>query len=163
MTLGTLTLFCGKMGSGKSTKASEIAANTKVLLLSEDEWLSALYPNLISNLDDYIKYSGLLKPQIKKIVQSALSSGCDVVMDFPANTAGQRKWLQSIYMEINAHHVMYVFDTPDEVCLQRIKERSKAQPDRANTDTAEMFEATSKFFSNPADDEQFNTVLITVD
>jgi thymidylate kinase len=63
-------------------------------------------------------------------------------------------------MEINAHHVMYVFDTPDDVCLQRIKERGKAQPDRASTDTEEMFEATSKFFSKPSLEEGFKTVVI---
>ena len=163
MTLGTLTLFCGKMGSGKSTKASELAAKTKAILLSEDELLSSLYPNLLSNLDDYVKYSCLLKPEIKKIAQAALSAGCDVVMDFPANTARQRKWLQSVYIDINAHHVMYVFDTPDAVCLKRIKERAKAQPERANTDTAEMFHATSEFFSKPSFEEHFNTVAIKLD
>ena len=163
MILGTLTLFCGKMGSGKSTKASEIATSTNAVLISEDEWLSALYPNTIKSLDDYIHHSNLLKPQIKKITQSILSCGNDVVMDYPANTVGQRKWLQSIYTELNAPHKLYLLDIPDDICLQRIKDRSIEQPQRANTETPEMFAATSKFFSSPTADENFNIELITTD
>lgn len=161
MSLGTLTLFCGKMGSGKSTKASEIAASTNAVIISEDEWLSALYPNTIKSLDDYIHHSNLLKPQIKKIAQSILSCGNDVVMDYPANTAGQRKWLQSIYLDINAPHKLYLLDTSDDICLRRIKSRSIEQPLRVSTDTPEMFAATSKYFSSPTADENFNIEVVT--
>jgi len=59
MNKGTLTFFCGKMGAGKSTKASEIAQKSNAVLLSEDEWLASLYPNKISSLNDYIEYSNL--------------------------------------------------------------------------------------------------------
>ena len=163
MSLGTLTLFCGKMGSGKSTIASEIAATTNAVLLSEDEWLSALYPNSIKSLDDYIHHSNLLKPQIKKTAQSIMSCGNDVVMDYPANTVGQRKWLQSIYTELNAPHKLYLLDIPDDICLQRIKNRSIKQPQRAGTDTPEMFSTTSKFFSSPTPEEHFNIELVTVE
>jgi adenylylsulfate kinase-like enzyme len=34
---GKLIFFCGKMGAGKSTKASEIAQESNAVLLSEDE------------------------------------------------------------------------------------------------------------------------------
>ena len=53
MNKGTLTFFCGKMGSGKSTKAREIAQKNNAVLLSEDEWLASVYPNKISSLNDY--------------------------------------------------------------------------------------------------------------
>jgi len=81
------------MGTGKSTKAIKIAQEGNAVLLSEDEWLASLYPNKISSLNDYIEYSNLLKSQIKKLVQSILSAGTNVVMDFPGNTLSQRDWL----------------------------------------------------------------------
>ena len=56
MSKGVLTFFCGKMGAGKSTKANEIALKNKAILLSEDEWLSSLYPGKILSLNDYIEY-----------------------------------------------------------------------------------------------------------
>jgi predicted kinase len=42
---GILIFFCGKMGSGKSTKSQEIAKEMGAILLSEDEWLAAIYPD----------------------------------------------------------------------------------------------------------------------
>ena len=74
------------MGAGKSTKSREVAQDKNAVLLSEDEWLVSIYPKKIATLQDYIKYSNLLKPQIKALTQAILVTGTDVVMDFPANT-----------------------------------------------------------------------------
>lgn len=97
METGKLTFFVGKMGAGKSTKSFDISRRGNAVLISEDEWLESVYPNRISTLDDYIKYSNTLKPQIKKLVQSILQTGTDVVMDYPANTVAQRDWFKSIF------------------------------------------------------------------
>jgi shikimate kinase len=95
MNKGVLTFFCGKMGSGKSTKSCEIAQDRNAVLLSEDEWLESLYPNKIASLEDYIEFSNQLKPQIMRLIQAILVTGTDVVMDFPANTISQREWFRS--------------------------------------------------------------------
>lgn len=158
---GKLTFFCGKMGAGKSTRASEIAKQEKAVLLSEDEWLASLYPDKISSLNDYISYSNLLKPQIKKLVQTMLSTGVNVVMDFPANTLSQRDWFRSIFSEIGAPHNLIYIDLPNEVCIEQIEKRRKEQPERAGTDTLEMFEQVKKHFISPTSDEGFNTSIVT--
>ena len=92
MQVGTLILFCGKMGAGKSTKSKQVAQERNAVLISEDEWLLMLYPNLIVSLDDYLQYSLLLKPLVKSHVLDILKTGTSVVMDYPANTVNQRKW-----------------------------------------------------------------------
>lgn len=160
MKKGELIFFCGKMGAGKSTKASEVARSKNAVLLSEDEWLESLYPNQVRSLDDYITYSNLLKPQIKQLVQSILTTGTDVVMDFPANTVSQRDWFRQIYSEINAPHKMIYIDMPNEVCLKQIAKRRILQPERAATDTEEMFVAVTKFFTEPMPDEGFNITKV---
>ena len=157
---GTLTFFCGKMGAGKSTKARQIAREGNAVLLSEDEWLAALYPNKISSLNDYIEYSSLLKPQIKKLVQSMLSAGTNVVMDFPANTLSQRDWFRSIFSEIEAPHNLIYIDLSNEVCLKQIEKRRKEQPERMATDTPDMFEQVTKYFMAPTAEEGFNTTKV---
>ena len=161
MNLGNLTFFCGKMGVGKSTKAKEIALKSNAVLLSEDEWLASLYPNKITSLTDYVKYSNRLKPQIKTLVQSILSTGTDVVMDFPANTREQRDWFRGIYLEIEAPHNLMFIDMPNEVCLKQIANRRVQQPERAKTDTPEMFEAVTKHFKAPILEEGFNIIQVT--
>ena len=160
MNKGTLTFFCGKMGSGKSTKAREIAQKNNAVLLSEDEWLASVYPNKISSLNDYIEYSNLLKPQIKKLVQSMLSAGTNVVMDFPANTLSQRDWFRSIFSEIEAPHNLIYIDLPNADCLKQIEKRRKEQPERSATDTPDMFEQVTKYFKAPIPDEGFNTIAV---
>ncbi|POP51002.1 AAA family ATPase [Zhongshania marina] len=158
---GLLTFFCGKMGAGKSTEAIKLAQQSKAVLLSEDEWLASLYPRKISSLNDYIEYSNLLKPPIKKLVQSILCAGSDVVMDFPANTLSQRNWFRDIFSEIDAPHNLVYIDLPNELCLEQIEQRRKEQPERAATDTREMFEQVTKYFMAPTPEEGFNIKKIT--
>lgn len=160
MEKGILTFFCGKMGAGKTTKSLEIFQERNAVLLSEDEWLSSLYPNSINTVADYIEYSGRLKPQMKKLAQSILVSGSNVVMDFPANTIQQRKWFASIFSEIQAPHELIYIDQPNEICLKQIAKRRSEQPQRAATDTEEMFELVTKHFVEPLPDEGFNTTVI---
>ena len=155
MNKGTLIFFCGKMGAGKSTQSVKIANEKNAVLLSEDEWLESLYPNKVKSLDDYVKYSMLLKPQIKKLVQSILAAGTHVVMDFPANTISQREWFRSMFSEINASHSLVYIDQPNNVCLEQIEKRRLENPERAATDTIEMFEAVTKYFVAPKSDEGF--------
>ena len=158
---GRLTFFCGKMGSGKTTLSKELANKDNTVLLSEDDWLESLYPGKITSLESYIEHSNLLKPQIKKLVQSILLIGSDVVMDFPANTQGQRLWFRGIFSEIGAPHTLIYLDLSNEACLKQIEKRRIEQPERAKTDTKEMFEAVTKYFVAPEANEQFNVVKHT--
>lgn len=160
MNKGVLTFFCGKMGAGKTTKSREISHERNAVLLSEDEWLSSIYPNTINSLEDYIEYSGRLKPQMKKLVQSILVSGSNVVMDFPANTVPQRGWFKSIFSEIQAPHELIYIDQSNEICLEKIAKRRIEQPLRAATDTEDMFDLVTKHFVAPTPDEGFNTTVI---
>ena len=109
------------MGAGKSTKAAEIAAGQNAVLLSEDEWLAALYPKAIVSLQDYVEYSNRLKPQIKKLAQAILTAGTNVVLDFPANTLIQRDWFKQLYSEIDAAHTLVYINVSNERCLKQIK------------------------------------------
>lgn len=161
MSPGTLTFFCGKMGAGKSTKSREIAQERTVVLLVEDEWLESLYPNQIASIEDYIRYANQLKPQLKKLVQSILVAGTDVVMDFPANTVSQRDWFKRIFSEIDAPHNLIYIDLPNEVCLQQIGKRRIEHPERATTDTPLMFEQVTKYFVEPDLEEGFNVTRIS--
>ncbi|WP_428240792.1 AAA family ATPase [Gynuella sp.] len=161
MNKGLLTFFCGKMGAGKTTKAREVALERNAVLLSEDEWLSSIYPNSIKTLEDYIERVGLLKPQMKKLVQSILATGTNVVMDFPANTIPQRAWFKSIFSEMQAPHELIYIDQPNEICLGQIAKRRIEQPHRAATDTDEMFEGVTRYFVAPTAEEGFNITVIS--
>jgi len=154
--LGTLYFFCGKMGAGKSTKSKQLAIEKHAVLLSEDEWLSSLYPYQITSFEDYLKYSAQLKPMVKKHVQNILTVGTNVVMDFPGNTQKQRKWFWDIASEINANHQLIFLNLNNEQCLHQIAQRRKEQPERATFDTEATFIHVTKFFEAPEASEGLN-------
>jgi predicted kinase len=154
--LGTLYFFCGKMGAGKSNKSKQLAIDNHAVLLSEDEWLSSLYPNQIASFDDYLKLSAQLKPLVKKHVQNILSVGTDVVMDFPANTQKLRKWFLEMASEVNATHQLIFLNLNNEQCLRQIAQRRNEQPERTAFDTEAMFLHVTKFFEAPESTENLN-------
>ena len=86
---GKLLFFCGKMGAGKSTLSVKIAEQYNAVLLSEDDWLSQLYPQQVHSFDDYIRLSRQIRPLVRQLVKDMLLAGTSVVMDFPANTRQQ--------------------------------------------------------------------------
>ncbi len=159
--LGTIYFFCGKMGAGKSTKSKQLAIEKHAVLLSEDEWLSSLYPNQITSFEDYLKFSAQLKPMMKKHVQNILSVGTNVVMDFPSNTRKQRKWFLDIASEVNANHQLIFLNLNNEQCLRQIAQRRNEQPERATFDTEETFMNVTKFFEAPEASEGLNILELS--
>lgn len=154
-TAGKLIFFCGKMGAGKTTLSRAIAQEQKAVLLSEDEWLAQLYPDQIISFNDYITYSGRIRPLVKTLVQNILTAGASVVMDFPANTKKQRMWFKTIFTETNTQHEMVYLKLDDTTCLQRLEKRRTEQPERAAFDNEEVFRHVTSFFEKPTEDEGF--------
>ncbi|AZB43137.1 ATP-binding protein [Bacillus sp. FJAT-42376] len=159
--LGTLYIFCGKMGAGKSTKSKQWASDKHAVLLSEDEWLASLYPNQIASFEDYLKFSAQLKPLLKKHVQNLLSIGTDVVMDFPANTKKTRRWFLDLAAEVHAGHQLIYLNRTNEQCLRQIAQRRMEQPERAAFDTEAVFINVTKYFEAPEASEGLNIVEIS--
>lgn len=157
----TLHLVCGKMASGKSTFAKRHAAELKLIYLSEDELLANLYPGEIADLPAYVDKSGKLKAALKEVIVQLLQSGFSVVLDFPANTVKQRQWLVNLANESGASHVLHFIDQSDDVCKLQLEKRVAENPERAATDTPEMFDAITQFFVAPMADENINVVTVT--
>lgn len=153
---GTLTFFCGKMGAGKSTKSKALTIEKNAVLLSEDEWLVAHYPDQIHTFEDYLKFSTVIKPFVKSHVQQIINTGTNVVMDFPANTARQRSWFKQLCTEIGCEHEMIFLDLSDDQCLSQIAKRRVEQPERSQFDNEATFNHVTAFFEIPSESEGLN-------
>lgn len=157
---GTLIFFCGKMGAGKSTLSARIARERKAVLISEDDWLAALFPGEINDFNDYIRYSARLKPVLRSHVEQMLMAVTNVVLDFPGNTRKQRAWFKDIFSRHGIPHELYYLEVDDEVCLKQLKQRQKEQPERARFDSEEVFKKVTGYFEPPAESEGFNVVVV---
>ncbi|MFV2056201.1 MAG: AAA family ATPase [Thiohalomonadales bacterium] len=68
----------------------------------------------MTDIPRYIKYSGRLKNVLSEHIQSLLSHGVSVVLDFPGNTINQRSWFRAIYEQVNVSHVLHFVDVSDD-------------------------------------------------
>ncbi len=154
----TLHILCGKIASGKSTLAEKLAAAPRTVRIAEDTWLDALYAHELRSLADYARCSTKLRSRMAPLVATLLDAGISVVLDFPANTVAQRRWMKDILDKTTAAHQFHVLEVPDEVCLARLRARNAegAHPFAA---TAEQFHQFSKYFAPPTPDEGFNLVI----
>jgi len=154
----TLHFFCGKMAAGKSTLARDIAMKENAILLSEDNWLIHLYPEEIIDISGYIKYSSRLKNILSTHIESLLSHGVSVVLDFPGNTIEQRNWFRALYQKVDVAHILHFIDISNEKCKSQLKERSKDKPEGTAFTSEADFDAITKYFQAPSKDEGFKII-----
>ena len=151
----TLHLLCGKIASGKSTFAQRLAQDSQSVLISEDDWLAALYPDEMKTLSDYGRYSERVKKVLAPHIVSLLRAGVSVILDFPANTVQYRAWMKGIFTTANVAHQLHIFNTPDEICLDRLRKRNASQKHPFEV-TEKHFQAISAYFVLPSDEEGFD-------
>jgi predicted kinase len=156
----TLYLLCGKIAAGKSTLARRLAAGPATLLISQDHWMSHLFPAEVRTIDDFARLSARLRAAMGPHIVDILQRGLSVVLDFPANTVTYRSWMRSLITRANVAHELHLLDVPDTICKQRLRQRNA---DRENS--YEVSEATydvfTSYFVPPGPDEGFNVVVHT--
>jgi len=155
----TLHLICGKIAAGKSTLAARLGCAPNTVVISEDDWLSALFADEIKTGQDYVRFATKLKAVIGPHVADLLNAGLSVVLDFPANTVEFRRWMHGILEATDADHVLHVLDVPEDVCLARLRARNSAG-DHAFAANEEQFRRFSEFFVPPSPEEGFNVVRV---
>ncbi len=158
----TIHLICGKIASGKSTLAQQLAAEPQTVLVREDQWLSNLYPDEMTTVQDYVKFSGRLRGALEGHLVSLLESGLSVVLDFPANTVGLRTWMQTLFEKAGAEHELHYLDVPEAVCKERLKRRNEdGSHEFAPSD--EQFDLINRYFEPPKNEEGFNIIVHTAE
>ena len=154
----TLHLLVGKICSGKSTLAAELENIPNTIVITEDEWLFALYGNDMHSVSDYIEYSARLRKIMKTHLISLLQSGLSVVLDFPANTLELRAWMRGIYGAADCGHQLHYLVSSDEDCKKRLHKRN-AEGDHPFSATDEQFNLINSFFVPPSTEEKFDIIM----
>lgn len=153
----TLHMLCGKIAAGKSTLAASLASAPGTVLIAEDDWLNALFADELVSLPDYVRCSSKLRRRMGPHVAAMLNAGVSVVLDFPANTVEQRRWMRGILENTTASHQLHLLDVPDEVCLARLRARN-SRGDHPFAVTEAQFHQFSSHFAAPSAGEGWNIV-----
>lgn len=154
----TLHLLCGKIASGKSTLAAELASADNTILISEDAWLAALFSDELQKPKDYLRCAAKLRAATAPHIAALLNSGMCVVLDFQANSTESRKWMRGLIDQTGADHQFHVLMPSDDDCLARLRRRNESGL-HPFTVTDEQFHQISAYFDPPTADEGFNIIV----
>jgi predicted kinase len=156
--MATLFLVCGKIAAGKSTLCKRLAEKASALIVSEDAWLSTLYPGEIKSLDDFVRCSGRLRSVMGPHLVSLLRLGLSMVLDFPANTIATRRWMRSIAEDAKSSHELHFLDVSDEICKERLHQRNQSGAHEYHV-SEETFELFTRYFVPPSPEEGFSLIV----
>jgi len=157
----TLYLLCGKIASGKSTLARQLAERPTTVLITMDHWMSLLFPMENRTIEDFARLSARLRDAMGPHVVDILQHDLSVVLDFPANTVNWRSWMRSLIDEADVAHELHVLDVPDAICKQRLRQRN-AEGEHPYEVSEETYELFMSYFVPPRPDEGFNIVTHTL-
>jgi len=147
-----LHLISGKIASGKSTLAKSLAVEESAILLSEDHWLSRLYPDQIKSITDYVRLTHQIREVVGPLVIDMLGAGATVVLDFPANTPQDRQWLRNLADAAEVAHCVHYLEVDDDTCRDRLQLRNhRGEHEFAATDAE--FDLITSYFQAPREEE----------
>ena len=153
-----LIFLCGKMATGKSTLARDLAVRENAVLLVQDDFLNALFPGEITDIPAFVDRYTRLRNALAPHICVLLSKGISVVLDFAAATKTQRVWFRELIERTHVEHELHFVDAPDAVCKTQLRNRSRGLPAGTRWTTEEDFEAINTYFQPPSEDEKFNVV-----
>lgn len=151
-TKATLHMFCGKIASGKSSLAAQLAKAPLTVLISEDYLLARLYPGEIENIEDYARSTTRLRAAIGPHIEQLIRTGVSVVLDFQANTPSARAWMRRLVDASGAAHQLHWLKASDEVCKARLASRNASGTHEYQVTEAE-FDLFTSYFVPPSPEE----------
>jgi predicted kinase len=151
-----LYFISGKLGAGKTTLAKDIAEKKKAIFISEDLWLSQLFPDAVNTFDDYLLYSKRVRSVVSPHAIALLQQGVSVVFDFAGNTPKDRSWVKFIIDHANVPHVLHYIMASDERCRSQFKKRNRNLPKGSKIVSDLEFDAINRYFIPPEQHEGFN-------
>ena len=90
-----------------------------------------------------------------------LNLGTSVVFDFAGNTVDDRRWIRSIFESASADHRLHYVVADDDTCKARVRQRKCIEAGRRvfGVVTDQQVDEVNKFFTPPAAEEGFTTVV----
>lgn len=144
----------GLPGSGKTTRAIELAEEYNALRLTPDEWQYFLFGSDFDPDGDntehdirHTKIEQLMWDTAKKV----LPLGIDVILDFGCWAKEERDEFRRKAESLGADFKIHYMDCPLDILWERVKERSK-KPGEFSI-SRENLEQWSKIFEPPTAEE----------
>lgn len=150
--MAVLTLMVGLPGSGKTTRAKALAAQTGALRLTPDEWQTRLYDDDMHH-PDHDKRHGTVEAIMWEVASHILNSGGDVILDFGFWTRAERLDFAARAGGLGARCEIHYEDVPLAELERRILARNEAAAGGYFAIPVAILREWAKLFEAPDRDE----------
>ena len=148
----TLYLLCGLPGSGKTTRAGELEADGKGVLLNADRWVVELYPS-----DAEAAARDERKGRVERIqwelAERLLAGGTSVILDWGLWARAERDHYRSRASELGARMEIVFLDVELDELRRRVAERNRNLPAGTFSISPEELDEWAGGFEPPTDEE----------
>lgn len=118
-----MILTCGLPGAGKTTLATQLAAERSALRLTKDEWLWAL------GSSPWNRSTGeKIESELWRLAQEILSLGLSVVLDFGLWARVERDEMRTVARSLGIGVELHFLDAPTDELWRRIEARNTTPP-----------------------------------
>jgi predicted kinase len=121
---GKLFVIIGLPGSGKTTRAKELAAEFGAIRLTPDDWMIALF-----NHNDADGKRDVLEGRFIWLAMRSLESGINVVLDFGVWGRDERSALKYLASKIGAQCELVYTPIDPDAQMRRVNQRFATAPD----------------------------------
>jgi predicted kinase len=149
MSAARLVLLCGLPGSGKTTTARRIAAETGGVRFCPDDWMAALGVNLFDE-ETRAKIEALQW----QLAQELLALGHTVIIEWGVWSRSERDVVRERARELGARVELVYLDVPVDVLLERLEVRNIELPHGTTVITRENLLSWVGLFEAPDAEEQ---------
>ncbi len=127
--MAVLHLMVGLPGSGKTTRAIQLAQECRALRLTPDEWHWYLFGDDFYNDSAKDQAHHLRHTKIEELMwdtaQRVLSLGVDVILDFGCWTKAERDAFREKARLLGVGFQIHYMDCPEEVLWERLRRRNE--------------------------------------
>jgi predicted kinase len=159
----TAHLICGATGAGKTGYAIALAARTRSVRFSVEQWLVALFgadkPETF-NLEWELDRVGRCERQIWAVAEPTLMAGTSVVLDLGLPMADDRdRWRARVAGTI-AESKLHYLDVGRQIRRERVLERNRFRTSSDPFAISEtLFDRMDARFEPPTDDELYGAMI----
>lgn len=146
--MATLCIIQGFLGAGKSTYSRKLAHDISAIRLNADEWVE----QNVAIEDQQKDWDSCFSKAINTLwaeAETQIRNGTDVILDFGFWSRESRDYARAKVAEWGAGFRHYYIYAPDEVLLERLKQRSGG-PAQSNY---ENFHSLKTYFEEPGESE----------
>lgn len=148
----TLYLLCGLPGSGKSTRAKELEAAGKGILLNADDWVCQLYPD-DAEAAARDERKALVEQVQWELAERLLMGGISVILDWGVWMRAEREHYRQRARDLGANVRTVFLDAPIETLQERVAQRNRNLPPGTFSISAEELDAWAAIFEPPPHEE----------